>query len=69
MVWDGNENNRSVGACVLVTRTNGNRFVRGIFVLAVANDNYNDASLLESQADKVYELAENVSIIIKEQGG
>lgn len=39
------------------------------FELAVGNDNYNDASLLESQADKVYELAENLSIIIREQSG
>ncbi len=39
------------------------------FELAVENENYNDASLLESQADKVYELAENLSIIIREQSG
>ncbi len=37
------------------------------FELAVEADNYSDASLLESQADKVYELAENLEIIIKEQ--
>jgi hypothetical protein len=39
------------------------------FELAVQTGNYNDASLLESQADKVYELAENLEIIIREQGG
>ncbi len=39
------------------------------FELAVQTGNYSDASLLESQADKVYELAENLEIIIREQGG
>ncbi|MDF5727835.1 MAG: hypothetical protein PUP92_07290 [Rhizonema sp. PD38] len=39
------------------------------FELSVQTGNYNDASLLESQADKVYELAENLEIIIREQGG
>ncbi|OKH31172.1 hypothetical protein NIES2101_41805 [Calothrix sp. HK-06] len=39
------------------------------FELAVQNSNYNDASLLESQADKVYELSQNLEIIIREQGG
>lgn len=39
------------------------------FELAVQNGKYNDASLLESQADKVYELSQNLEIIIREQGG
>ena len=39
------------------------------FELAVEAEKYNDASLLESQADKVYELAENLEIIIREQAG
>jgi hypothetical protein len=28
--------------------------------------NYNDASLLESQADRLYEMAENLGIVIDE---
>jgi hypothetical protein len=34
---------------------------------AVAEGNYNDASLLQSQADKLYETAENLGIVISEQ--
>jgi hypothetical protein len=34
---------------------------------AVAQDDYNDASLLQSQADRLYETAENLGIIIAEQ--
>ncbi len=34
---------------------------------AVAEGNYNDASLLQSQADRLYETAENLGIVISEQ--
>jgi hypothetical protein len=34
---------------------------------AVEMDNYNNASLLQSQADKLYETAENLVIVIAEQ--
>jgi hypothetical protein len=34
---------------------------------AVAQDNYNDASLLQSQADKLYETLENLGVVIEEQ--
>ncbi len=34
---------------------------------AVAEGNYNDASLLQSQADKLYQAAENLGIVIAEQ--
>lgn len=33
---------------------------------AVEMGNYNDASLLQSQADKLYETAENLGIVIAE---
>ena len=36
---------------------------------AVASENYNDASLLQSQADKIYETMENLGIVIAEQEG
>lgn len=36
---------------------------------AVASENYNDASLLQSQADKIYEAMENLGIVIAEQEG
>ncbi len=66
MVQDGNKNDRGIGTCLLVAfRTAIDLYEE--FELAVEADNYSDASLLESQADKVYELAENLEIIIKEQ--
>jgi hypothetical protein len=34
---------------------------------AVAQDNYNDASLLQSQGDKLYETLENLGVVIEEQ--
>lgn len=34
---------------------------------AIALDDYNDGSLLTSQADKLYQMAENLEIIIAEQ--
>jgi hypothetical protein len=34
---------------------------------AVDADDYNDASLLQSQADRLYQTAENLEIIIAEQ--
>lgn len=34
---------------------------------AVDADDYNDASLLQSQADRLYQYAENLEIIIAEQ--
>jgi hypothetical protein len=34
---------------------------------AIDEGNYNEASLLESQADRLYEMAENLGIIIDEQ--
>ncbi len=34
---------------------------------AVAEENYNDASLLQSQADRLYETMENLEIVIAEQ--
>jgi hypothetical protein len=34
---------------------------------AVDEENYNDASLLQSQADRLYQTAENLEIIIAEQ--
>jgi hypothetical protein len=34
---------------------------------AVDEGNYNDASLLESQADRLYEVTENLGIVIAEQ--
>lgn len=34
---------------------------------AVDEDNYNDASLLQSQADRLYQYAENLEILISEQ--
>lgn len=34
---------------------------------AVAEDNYNDASLLQSQGDKLYEALENLGVVIEEQ--
>ncbi len=36
---------------------------------AVAEENYNDASLLQSQANKIYETMENLGIVIAEQEG
>ncbi|MBW4670663.1 MAG: hypothetical protein KME60_25390 [Cyanomargarita calcarea GSE-NOS-MK-12-04C] len=60
---DGNKNDSGISTCLLVTH-----FYEE-FELAVQTGNCNDASLLESQADKVYELAENLEIIIREQGG
>lgn len=36
---------------------------------AVVSENYNDASLLQSQADKIYETMENLGIVIAEQEG
>ncbi len=36
---------------------------------AVAKENYNDASLLQSQADRLYETMENLGIVIAEQEG
>lgn len=36
---------------------------------AVDADDYNDASLLQSQADRLYQYAENLEIIIAEQEG
>ena len=35
--------------------------------IAVAEDNYNDASLLFSQADRLYQVAENLEALIAEQ--
>jgi hypothetical protein len=34
---------------------------------AIATGNYNDASLLQSQADKLYQTAENLEILMAEQ--
>ncbi len=34
---------------------------------AVVQDNYNDASLLQSQGDKLYETLENLGVVIEEQ--
>lgn len=34
---------------------------------AVAQGNYNDASLLQSQGDKLYENLENLGVVIEEQ--
>lgn len=34
---------------------------------AVAKENYNDASLLQSQGDKLYENLENLGVVIEEQ--
>jgi hypothetical protein len=34
---------------------------------AVIEENYNDASLLQSQADRFYEMAENLEIVLTEQ--
>ena len=34
---------------------------------AVAEGNYNDASLLQSQGDKLYETLENLGVVIEEQ--
>ena len=34
---------------------------------AVAQGNYNDASLLQSQGDKLYETLENLGVVITEQ--
>ena len=34
---------------------------------AIARENYNDASLLQSQADKLYETLENLGVVIEEQ--
>ena len=34
---------------------------------AIDEGNYNDASLLQSQADRLYEMAENLGIVIDEQ--
>lgn len=34
---------------------------------AIDEGNYNDASLLESQADRLYEITENLGIVIAEQ--
>ncbi len=36
---------------------------------AVVEENYNDASLLQSQADRLYETMENLGIVIAEQEG
>lgn len=36
---------------------------------AVVSENYNDASLLQSQADRLYETMENLGIVIAEQEG
>ena len=36
---------------------------------AVAEENYNDASLLQSQADRLFEVMENLGIVISEQQG
>jgi len=36
---------------------------------AVGEGNYNDASLLQSQGDKLYETLENLGVVIEEQEG
>ncbi|MBH8553367.1 hypothetical protein I8751_13480 [Nostocaceae cyanobacterium CENA357] len=37
--------------------------------LALQNDDFDDASLLQSRADKIYEEAENLDILISELEG
>ena len=36
---------------------------------AVTEGNYNDASLLQSQGDKLYQTLENLGVVIEEQEG